>query len=102
SPRRDYKVSGSPDAPVVCEIYSDYECPACGLFYSDVFPRLLSEYVMTGKVRVVHRDFPLPMHRYSKLAARYANAAGKSGNTMRHSGSCSLLNSIGARMAISM
>jgi protein-disulfide isomerase len=75
----NYKESGLPDAPVTCEIYSDYECPACRAFYTDVFPRLVSDYVKTGKVRVVHRDFPLPMHRYSKLAARYANAAGELG-----------------------
>jgi protein-disulfide isomerase len=74
-----YKESGSPDAPVVCEIYSDYECPACGVFYRDVFPRLMSEYVRSGKVRVVHRDFPLPMHPFARLAARYANAAGELG-----------------------
>jgi protein-disulfide isomerase len=34
----------------------------------------------TGKVRVVHRDFPLPQHPYAKLAARYANAAGEVGH----------------------
>ena len=79
APAANYKETGSPDAPVACEIYSDYECPACAIFYRDVFPRLVSEYVKTGKVRVVHRDFPLPMHRYSKLAARYANAAGEVG-----------------------
>jgi len=39
-------------------------------------PRPISEYVDTGKVRVVRRDFPLPQHKYARLAARYANAAG--------------------------
>jgi protein-disulfide isomerase len=76
----NYKESGSPAAPVVCEIYSDYECPACAGFYRDIFPLLFAEYVKTGKVRVVHRDFPLPQHRFAKLAARYANAAGELGH----------------------
>jgi protein-disulfide isomerase len=42
-------------------------------------PRLTEEYGQTGKVRIVHRDFPLPQHRYAHLAARYANAAGSLG-----------------------
>jgi protein-disulfide isomerase len=76
----NYKQSGSPDAPVICEIYSDYECPACAAFYTRVFPEFEAEYVKTGKVRVVHRDFPLPQHPFAKLAARYANAAGETGH----------------------
>jgi protein-disulfide isomerase len=75
-----YKESGSPAAPVVLEIYSDYECPACANFYTTVFPQFAAEYVKTGKVRIVHRDFPLPQHPYSRLAARYANAAGEMGH----------------------
>lgn len=75
-----YKQSGSPAAPIVLEIYSDYECPACANFYTTVFPQFAAEYVKTGKVRIVHRDFPLPQHPYSRLAARYANAAGELGH----------------------
>jgi protein-disulfide isomerase len=80
APVAHYKESGSPDAPVTCEIYSDYECPSCAYFYTTVFPQLVTEYVKTGKVRIVHRDFPLPQHPHSKLAARYANAAGELGH----------------------
>jgi protein-disulfide isomerase len=76
----NYKQAGSPSAPVICEIYSDYECPACAAFYTRVFPQFEAEYVKTGKVRVVHRDFPLPQHPFAKLAARYANAAGETGH----------------------
>ena len=75
----NYKESGSPQAPVTMEIYTDYECPHCATFYNGVYPQLVSEYVKTGKVRVVHRDFPLPQHAHAKLAARYANAAGELG-----------------------
>ncbi len=75
-----YKESGSPQAPVTIEIYTDYECPHCATFYNGVYPQLVSEYVKTGKVRVVHRDFPLPQHPHAKLAARYANAAGELGD----------------------
>jgi protein-disulfide isomerase len=79
-PAENYKQSGSPNAPVIFEIYSDYECPACAAFYTRVYPQFEAEYVKTGKVRVVHRDFPLPQHPFAKLAARYANAAGETGH----------------------
>ena len=74
-----FKITGSATAPITCEIYSDYECPHCAVAYRDVVPLLMTDYVRTGKVRLVHRDLPLPQHLYSRLAARYANAAGRIG-----------------------
>ncbi|HKD06613.1 MAG TPA: thioredoxin domain-containing protein [Bryobacteraceae bacterium] len=76
----NYKELGSPSAPLVCEIYSDYECPSCANFYRTVYPALVSEYVKVGKLRIIHRDFPLPQHPYAILAAQYANAAGELGH----------------------
>ncbi|HEX4137065.1 MAG TPA: thioredoxin domain-containing protein [Bryobacteraceae bacterium] len=76
SPPRAFKEIGSPSAPIAFEVYTDLECPPCAAFYRDTMPRLISEYADTGKVRVVRRDFPLPQHKYARLAARYANAAG--------------------------
>jgi len=75
----NFKLSGSPSAPILCEIYTDYECPACARLYAEVVPELRAEYVATGKVRLLHRDYPLTQHQYARLAARYANAAGLAG-----------------------
>jgi protein-disulfide isomerase len=75
----NFKEQGSPTAKVTLEIYTDYECPSCAALYRDFIPTLMAEYVKTGKVKLLHRDFPLPQHQYSKLAARYANAAGRLG-----------------------
>ena len=77
--RTEFKQSGSPAAPVDCELYSDYACPHCAAFYLETLPQLSARYVDTGKVRLVHRDFPLPQHRYARLAALYADAAGEAG-----------------------
>jgi protein-disulfide isomerase len=76
---KNYKLTGSSDAPITCEIYTDYECPACAHFYLEVVPQLNAGYVATGKIRLLHRDYPLSQHQYSRLAARYANAAGIAG-----------------------
>jgi protein-disulfide isomerase len=76
---RNYKESGSPAAKVTCEIYSDYQCPSCAMAYATSVPPLVNDYVKTGKVKLVHRDYPLPQHPYARLAAKYVNAAGKLG-----------------------
>jgi len=75
----NFKEVGSPNAPILCEIYTDYECPSCALLYKDSMPALMHDYVQTGKLRILHRDFPLPQHPYARLAARFANAAGSLG-----------------------
>jgi protein-disulfide isomerase len=80
APTPSYKQSGSPDAPIRCDIYSDYECPACARLHLETVPMLAAEYVQTGKLFLTFRDFPLPQHTYSRLAARYANAAGRLGH----------------------
>lgn len=74
-----YKINGSPAATIVCELFTDYQCPACAQLYLNVVPMLLTDYVRTGKVRLIHRDFPLQIHAFGRIAARYANAAGKLG-----------------------
>src|SRR4051794_27093521 len=76
---RNFKELGSPNAPVTVEVYTDYQCPSCRALYMEVMPQLNKDFVETGKVRLIHRDFPLPMHQYGRLAARYANAAGQLG-----------------------
>jgi protein-disulfide isomerase len=77
--KRSFKESGSLTAPISCEVYTDYQCPHCARFYTETVPQLMSQYVKTGKVRYIHRDFPLPQHPYARLAAQYANAAGELG-----------------------
>jgi len=76
---RNFKETGSPTAPITIELYTDYECPACRELYLNTLPPLMTDFVQTGKVRLVHRDFPLPQHQYSPQATRYANAAGQIG-----------------------
>ena len=75
----NYKESGWPTAPATLEIYSDYECPPCATFFAETLPLLVSQYVDTGKLKLLRRDFPLPQHKYANLAARYANAGGMLG-----------------------
>jgi len=50
---------GNEDAPVTIIEFSDYQCPFCGKFWRETLPSLKSEYIDTGKVKFVYRDFPL-------------------------------------------
>jgi protein-disulfide isomerase len=69
------KAFGSKNATVTMEIFSDFQCPACKKLFTDTTQKVTDNYANTGKVYIVHRDFPLPMHAYSRVAASYARAA---------------------------
>ena len=73
------KALGSKSAPITVEVFSDYQCPSCRVFYEQTLRPMINDYVASGKVYLVHRDFPLPMHAYSRQAARWANAAARIG-----------------------
>lgn len=72
------KSIGSPQAPITLEIFSDYQCPACRDMYLNTTRQLIDNYVASGKVYLVHRDFPLSMHSHSHDAARWLNAVAAS------------------------
>ena len=50
---------GPADASVTIVEYGAPTCPHCAKFSKDVFPRIKSEYIDTGKIRYVFRNFPL-------------------------------------------
>jgi protein-disulfide isomerase len=76
-----HKASGSKTAPIAIEVFSDFQCPACKTLYTTTNRQLMDNYVSTGKVYLIHRDFPLPMHAHSKVAAAYARAAAHLGKS---------------------
>ena len=68
------------DAPLVLVEYTDYQCPFCQRFHTDAYAQLKTNYIDTGKLRFVSRDFPLDFHenaRRSAVAARCAAEQGK-------------------------
>lgn len=73
------KSAGSRDAPITIEVFSDYQCPQCKVFYLDTARQLMQSYIPSGRVYYVHRDFPLSMHSHSREAARWASAAAIAG-----------------------
>jgi len=74
------KSMGSPAAPIKLEIFSDYQCPACREMHLNTTLQVIDNYVSSGKVYLVHHDYPLAMHPYSRVAARWLNAAAAVGS----------------------
>jgi protein-disulfide isomerase len=75
------KGQGNPSASIVMEVFASYDCPHCREFHDVTLPLVVKDYVNSGKVYLVSREFPLsgPYHPYAREAANYAVAAGRIG-----------------------
>ena len=75
----DDPVLGNKDAPVTVIEFSDFECPFCGRAFTDAVTGMKKDYVETGKVKFVYRDFPLSFHPQATPAAEAAECADEQG-----------------------
>jgi len=65
---------GNPEAPVVVIEYFSLTCPHCWRFHRDTYGALRREFVETGKVRYILRDYPLNLPALD--AAKLAHCGG--------------------------
>jgi len=72
-------VLGIKNATIGIIEFTDYQCPFCERHNQQVMPRLDEEFINTGLVKYVIRDFPLDTHSDAKPAAIAANCAGEQG-----------------------
>ncbi|MDQ6618846.1 MAG: DsbA family protein [Pseudomonadota bacterium] len=70
---------GRDDAPLVLVEYTDYQCPFCQQFHNAAWNDIKKNYIDTGKVRFVSRDFPLDFHDNAKRAAVAAHCGAEQG-----------------------
>ncbi len=70
---------GREDAPVTVVDFSNYLCPHCQNHALNVLPRLKAEYIDTGKVRYLFRDFPFPGQAHVIRASEAAACAADQG-----------------------
>lgn len=68
-------VLGSKDAAVTIVEFSDFQCPYCEKFYSGAYQDIKKNYIDTGKVKLVFRNFPLDGHPGAYPAALAAECA---------------------------
>ncbi len=80
----DDAIKGDKDAKVTIVEFSDYECPFCKRNYDQTYVQLKKEYIDTGKVKYVLRDFPLSFHPQAQKAAEAAECAGEIGGDEKY------------------
>jgi protein-disulfide isomerase len=68
-------VEGNPDAPVTVVEYASLTCSHCANFYNHGYPQLKEQYIDTGKIRFVFRDFPTAPQQLATAAAMVARCA---------------------------
>ncbi|MFB6345846.1 MAG: thioredoxin domain-containing protein [bacterium] len=64
---------GNPDAPVTLTEYIDFQCPYCRRHYAQTFPRILKQYIRTGKIYYRIRHFPIAQMHSSAIPAAVAS-----------------------------
>jgi protein-disulfide isomerase len=75
----DDPVIGDKNAPITMVEFSDYECPFCKRYFDQTWPELMKNYVDTGKMKIVYRDYPLSFHQNAHIEAEAANCAREQG-----------------------
>jgi protein-disulfide isomerase len=72
-------VLGRPDAPLTMVEFTDLQCPFCRQFAITAFDEIKKNWIDTGKLRYISRDFPLDFHAQAMPAARASRCAGEQG-----------------------
>jgi|SRR3989344_430795 len=71
---------GNDNAQLTIVEFSDFQCPYCKRFRDQTFDQLKEQYIDTGKVKLVYRDFPLSsIHPMAQKAAEAGECADEQG-----------------------
>lgn len=78
----DFAVIGEADAPVTIVEFSDYQCPFCLRHFNETMPQIKQQYIETGQVRYIFKDFTPTLfnpdyHPQAVTAAQAADCAGQ-------------------------
>ena len=77
----DDPYKGNPDAEIIVVEFSDFQCPFCSRFFDQTLPLIEQNYIDTGRIKFVYRDFPIdslhPNARPAHIAAECADDQGK-------------------------
>lgn len=66
---------GPKNAKVVLIEFSDFQCPFCRRFWKETLPNIKKDFIDTGKIKFVYRDFPLNFHPAALPSAQGSECA---------------------------
>lgn len=71
---------GSADAKLALLEYTDIQCPFCGRHHTQAYPKIITDYVDSGKIKYYYKQFPLEsIHPLAKKAGEGYYCAGEQG-----------------------
>lgn len=70
---------GDPDASVTVIEYASLTCPHCATFHETIYPTIKENYIDTGKVRYIFREFPTAPAELSVVGSMLARCAADKG-----------------------
>jgi protein-disulfide isomerase len=71
-------IQGDPNAPITLVEFGDYQCHFCNVYYHNTEHKIFKEYVTTGKVNIIFKDYTI-IGPDSRIAALGAHCAGEQG-----------------------
>jgi len=73
--KNNFITLGSNEATIVMKVYSSLTCPHCADFHIKVIPKIIKNYVDSGKVKIIFFDFPLDQAAFN--ASKLVNCVEK-------------------------
>jgi protein-disulfide isomerase len=75
-PSAEGRTMGNPDAPVVIDVFEDFQCSACATYTFEIEKQIIDELIPTGNVYYVFHQYPFLDDRISvKESDQAANAS---------------------------
>ena len=76
----DNPFKGDKNAKLTIIEFSDYQCPVCAGHFRETLPQIEKDYIKTGKVKYIFRDFPIEtIHPQAPKAHEAAHCAAEQG-----------------------
>ncbi len=69
------RIMGDPEAPITIIEFASLTCPHCASFHTETLPQIKTEWIETGRAKLVYRDFPtapVALAVYGAMVARCA------------------------------
>jgi protein-disulfide isomerase len=76
---KDDPFLGSKESQLILVEFSDFQCPFCEKFFRTTLPQIKREYIDSGELSYVFKDFPLAFHKEAKKAAEASHCGGEQG-----------------------